>query len=210
MSRAACSAMVASLACTCPPVSRQSRKLSTVPKASRPARAAARAQTLDDFRRYVREMRARKQARRGAEIAVLVRRGYEVWILSGDTDARVAQFADQVGVHFLGLGEHHRTDFAISSPETVLAAIAARTKRIHLGSAVTVLSSDDPIRVFQRFATLDAVKAQPEIARFQFRVRNEARIVDPTIRVFETDPRARLKHRARFIAGEIERFRCRQ
>src|SRR3569833_1173553 len=57
----------------------------------------------------------------------------------------------------IGLGELHRSDFAISSPETVLAAIAARTRRIHLGAAVTVLSSDDPIRVFQRFATLDAL-----------------------------------------------------
>ena len=65
--------------------------------------------------------------------------------------------ADQVGVDFIGVGEHHRTDFAVSTPDVVLAAIAARTERIHLGSAVTVLSSDDPIRVFQRFATLDAV-----------------------------------------------------
>ena len=65
--------------------------------------------------------------------------------------------ADQVGVDFLGLGEHHRDDFAISAPEVVLAAIAARTERIHLGTAVTVLSSDDPVRVFQRFATLDAI-----------------------------------------------------
>src|SRR5690348_10670735 len=65
--------------------------------------------------------------------------------------------ADQVGVDFLGVGEHHRADFAVSSPETVLAAIAARTSRIRLGSAVTVLSSDDPIRVFQRFSTLDAI-----------------------------------------------------
>lgn len=68
-----------------------------------------------------------------------------------------AVLADELGIDFIGLGEHHRSDFAISSPETVLAAIAARTKRIHLGSAVTVLSSDDPIRVFQRFATLDAI-----------------------------------------------------
>lgn len=68
-----------------------------------------------------------------------------------------AVLADQVGVDVIGLGEHHRADFAISSPETILAAIAARTKRIHLGSAVTVLSSDDPIRVFQRFSTLDAI-----------------------------------------------------
>src|SRR4030088_2539335 len=65
--------------------------------------------------------------------------------------------ADGLGVDFFGVGEHHRADFAISSPEVVLAAIAARTKQIRLGSAVTVLSSDDPIRVFQRFATLDAV-----------------------------------------------------
>ena len=65
--------------------------------------------------------------------------------------------ADTVGVDFIGLGEHHRADFAISSPEMVLATIAGRTQRIRLGSAVTVLSSDDPVRVFQRFATLDAV-----------------------------------------------------
>ena len=65
--------------------------------------------------------------------------------------------ADEAGVDVISLGEHHRADFAISSPETVLAAIAARTGRIRLGSGVTVLSSDDPIRVFQRFATLDAV-----------------------------------------------------
>ncbi|MEY9297630.1 putative LLM family oxidoreductase [Bradyrhizobium elkanii] len=68
-----------------------------------------------------------------------------------------AVLADQLGIDFIGLGEHHRADFAISTPETVLAAIAARTENIRLGSAVTVLSSDDPIRVFQRFATVDAV-----------------------------------------------------
>ena len=65
--------------------------------------------------------------------------------------------ADQLGLDFIGLGEHHRADFAISAPEVVLAAIAARTKDIHLGSAVTVLSSDDPIRVFQRFSAVDAI-----------------------------------------------------
>lgn len=65
--------------------------------------------------------------------------------------------ADQLGLDFIGLGEHHRADFAISAPEVALAAIAARTERIHLGSAVTVLSSDDPIRVFQRFSAVDAV-----------------------------------------------------
>ena len=68
-----------------------------------------------------------------------------------------AVLADAVGIDFIGVGEHHRDDFAVSAPEVVLAAIAGRTERIRLGSAVTVLSSDDPIRVFQRFATLDAV-----------------------------------------------------
>jgi probable LLM family oxidoreductase len=68
-----------------------------------------------------------------------------------------AVLADRLGLDFFGVGEHHRDDFAISSPETVLAAIAARTEQIRLGSAVTVLSSDDPIRVYQRFATVDAV-----------------------------------------------------
>jgi probable LLM family oxidoreductase len=67
-----------------------------------------------------------------------------------------AVLAEDRDVAFIGLGEHHRADFAVSSPEIVLAAIAARTRRIRLGSAVTVLSSDDPVRLFQRFATLDA------------------------------------------------------
>jgi probable LLM family oxidoreductase len=65
--------------------------------------------------------------------------------------------ADRVGLDFFGVGEHHRSEFAVSSPEIVLAAAAARTDRIHLGTAVTVLSSDDPVRVYERFATLDAV-----------------------------------------------------
>ncbi len=67
--------------------------------------------------------------------------------------------ADQVGLDFIGVGEHHRKDFSVSAPEVVLAAIAARTSRIHLGSAVTVLSSDDPVRVFQRFSTLNAISS---------------------------------------------------
>jgi probable LLM family oxidoreductase len=70
-----------------------------------------------------------------------------------------AVLADSLGVDFFGIGEHHRSDFAVSSPEMVLAAISGRTSRIRLGSAVTVLSSDDPIRVFQRFATLDAASS---------------------------------------------------
>jgi probable LLM family oxidoreductase len=65
--------------------------------------------------------------------------------------------ADDLGLDFIGVGEHHRPDFAVSAPDVVLAAIAGQTSHIHLGSAVTVLSSDDPVRVFQRFSTLDAV-----------------------------------------------------
>ncbi|NUB43221.1 LLM class flavin-dependent oxidoreductase [Fertoebacter nigrum] len=68
-----------------------------------------------------------------------------------------AVLADSVGVDFIGLGEHHRDDFAITAPEILLAAIAARTSRIRLGTAVTVLSSDDPVRLFQRFSTLNAI-----------------------------------------------------
>ena len=65
--------------------------------------------------------------------------------------------AERAGVDAFTLGEHHRADFAISSPEVILAAIAARTDRILLGTGVTVLSSDDPVRVYERFATLDAI-----------------------------------------------------
>jgi probable LLM family oxidoreductase len=65
--------------------------------------------------------------------------------------------AEQVGVDFFGIGEHHTDDFPLSAADVVLTAIAARTTRIHVGSAVTVLSSDDPVRVFQRYSTLNAV-----------------------------------------------------
>jgi probable LLM family oxidoreductase len=65
--------------------------------------------------------------------------------------------ADQVGLDFFGIGEHHTDDFPMSAGDVVLAGIAARTARIHVGSAVTVLSSDDPVRVFQRFSTLQAL-----------------------------------------------------
>jgi probable LLM family oxidoreductase len=68
-----------------------------------------------------------------------------------------AVLADELGLDFIGVGEHHRDDYAVSAPEVVLAAIAGQTQRIRLGSAVTVLSSDDPVRVFERFSTLDAV-----------------------------------------------------
>src|SRR3954447_1391657 len=65
------------------------------------------------------------------------------------------ELADEVGLDVFGVGEHHRPDFAVSAPAVVLAAAAARTKRLRLSSAVSVISSDDPIRVFQDFATLD-------------------------------------------------------
>ena len=82
-----------------------------------------------------------------------------------------AVVADQVGVDFIGLGEHHRPDFAISAPEVVLAAIAGQTRRIRLGTAVTVLSTDDPVRVFERFSTLNAVsngRAEAIVGRGSF------------------------------------------
>lgn len=68
-----------------------------------------------------------------------------------------AILADELGIDVIALGEHHRPEYSISSPETVLAGIATRTERIRLSSGVTVLSSDDPVRVFQRFATVDAL-----------------------------------------------------
>src|SRR5215471_3457288 len=67
--------------------------------------------------------------------------------------------ADQVGVDFFGIGEHHTDDFPMPAGDVALAAIAARTTRIHLGSAVIVLSSDDPVRVFQRYSTLNAISS---------------------------------------------------
>jgi alkanesulfonate monooxygenase SsuD/methylene tetrahydromethanopterin reductase-like flavin-dependent oxidoreductase (luciferase family) len=82
-----------------------------------------------------------------------------------------AVLADDLGVDVIALGEHHRPEYSISTPETVLAAIAARTTRIKLASGVTVLSSDDPVRVFQRFATVDAIsngRAQVILGRGSF------------------------------------------
>jgi probable LLM family oxidoreductase len=82
-----------------------------------------------------------------------------------------AVLADELGIDVIALGEHHRPEYSISTPETVLAAIAARTSRIKLASGVTVLSSDDPVRVFQRFATVDAIsqgRAQVILGRGSF------------------------------------------
>ena len=68
-----------------------------------------------------------------------------------------AVLADSIGLDVYAIGEHHRPDFASSTPSVILAAIAERTERIRLSPAVTVLSSDDPVRVYQRFATLDLI-----------------------------------------------------
>lgn len=79
--------------------------------------------------------------------------------------------ADQLGVDYFAVGEHHRPDFAVSAPDTVLAGLATATKDIRLGSAVVVLSSDDPIRVYERFATIDAMsggRAEPVLGRGSF------------------------------------------
>src|SRR5690606_31356231 len=70
-----------------------------------------------------------------------------------------AEFSEEVGLEVYGVGEHHRPDFASSAPAVVLAAIAGRTTRLRLTPAVTILSSDDPVRVFQQFATLDLVSS---------------------------------------------------
>src|SRR5829696_458150 len=69
------------------------------------------------------------------------------------------ELADQVGLDVFGVGEHHRADYSVSAPAVVLAAASQRTKRIRLTSAVTVLSSDDPVRVFQEFSTVDLLSA---------------------------------------------------
>jgi alkanesulfonate monooxygenase SsuD/methylene tetrahydromethanopterin reductase-like flavin-dependent oxidoreductase (luciferase family) len=74
-----------------------------------------------------------------------------------DETIRLAKLADEAGLDVIGLGEHHRHDFAFSAPEIVLAAIARETRRIRLTTAVTVLSTADPARVFEQFATLDIV-----------------------------------------------------
>ncbi|HNE04451.1 MAG TPA: LLM class flavin-dependent oxidoreductase, partial [Anaerolineales bacterium] len=69
----------------------------------------------------------------------------------------VIELADQVGLDVFAIGEHHRVEYLASAPEVILGAAAARTKNIRLSTAVTVLSSDDPVRVFQRFATVDLI-----------------------------------------------------
>lgn len=81
------------------------------------------------------------------------------------------QLADRLGLDFFGVGEHHRPDYAVSAPDTLLAGLATTTQQIRLGTSVTVLSSDDPIRVFQRFSTVDALsngRAEITVGRGSF------------------------------------------
>jgi len=81
------------------------------------------------------------------------------------------QLADKLGLDFFGVGEHHRPDYAVSVPDTLLAGLATTTERIRLGTSVTVLSSDDPIRVFERFSTVDALsngRAEITVGRGSF------------------------------------------
>ncbi len=82
-----------------------------------------------------------------------------------------AVLADRLGIDCFGVGEHHRPDFIISAPETMLAGIAAKTEKVRLNTAVTVLSTDDPVRVYERFATVDAIsngRAEPILGRGSF------------------------------------------
>lgn len=81
------------------------------------------------------------------------------------------KLADQLGIDVIALGEHHRAEYALSSPDTVLAALAMVTKNITLGTGVTVLSSDDPVRVYERFSTIHALsngRAQIMLGRGSF------------------------------------------
>src|SRR5204862_45977 len=78
---------------------------------------------------------------------------------------------DEIGLDFFGIGEHHRPDYVVSSPEIILAAAATVTKNIRLGSAVSVLSSSDPVRLYQNFATLDLIsggRAELNVGRGSF------------------------------------------
>ena len=106
--------------------------------------------------------------------------------------------ADQVGLDVFGLGEHHRPDYAVSAPAVALAAAATRTERIRLTSAVTVLSSDDPVRVFQQFATLDNLTARPR------RDHGRARLVHRVLPAVRLRPR-RLRRALRREAAAADR-----
>ncbi|QJR43928.1 LLM class flavin-dependent oxidoreductase [Mycoplasma miroungirhinis] len=107
------------------------------------------------------------------------------------------QLADKLGVDVYAIGEHHRKDFAVSAPEIVLAAAAATTKNIKLSSAVTVISSIDPIRVYQQFSTIDAIsngRAEIMVGRgsftesfplFGYKLENYAKLFDEKLEMFK-------------------------
>lgn len=109
-----------------------------------------------------------------------------------------AALADELGIEAFGVGEHHRPDFAISAPEVVLGAIAGRTKRILLGSAVTVLSTDDPVRVFERFSSLNAASSG------RAEVQNRARFIHQVV----SSVRVRAIAIRTIIRGETRSVRC--
>lgn len=91
------------------------------------------------------------------------------------------ELAEQVGLDMFAVGEHHRPDFVVSSPAIILAAAAVKTKKIKLSSAVTVLSSDDPVRVFQDFATVDLLSGgRAEIMAGRDRLLNPSRFLVTT------------------------------
>ena len=114
-----------------------------------------------------------------------------------------AALADKLGLDFFGVGEHHRDDFAVTAPEVVLGAIASRTEKIRLGTEVTVLNSDDPIRVYERFATLDALsngRAEVILGRGSFsesfplfghRMEDYERLFEENLEIFWLDNRQR-------------------
>ena len=110
-----------------------------------------------------------------------------------------AELADQLGLDVFAIGEHHRPDFLVSAPAVVLAAIAARTERIRLSSAVTVLSSDDPVRVFQQFAELDLLSGgRAEIMAGRGIVHR----VVPAVRLRPRRLRRAVRREARAAAGD--------
>ena len=114
-----------------------------------------------------------------------------------------------LGLDAFGVGEHHRPDFAISAPEVVLAAIAARTKRILLGSAVTVLSTDEPVRVFQRFSTLDALsngRAEVILGRGSFTESYPLFGYDLSLRRAVRGQAVALRRAAEGRTGDVERI----
>ena len=112
-----------------------------------------------------------------------------------------AALADEVGLDVFGVGEHHRPDYLSSSPAVLLAAIAARTRRIRLTSAVTVLSSDDPVRVFQQFATLDLIsKGRIDLTKLTSKIKElKVQLPDQSAITLQTEDTVRYEDLVRVI-----------